>query len=164
MMNEYNKAILCKEVKDIVEELEVLTKMEAKLSNKLRLLKMWVDELEDKESNSVHSALKVAYLVEFIEEVEKVEAMWKVNTNYRCDWYFINKSREHCFILRDKFEKTFVKNLDDAIVLNTKLLKGLTYKNVNRNGKCIKCNVLTKREFDVVREYVELIRNSRGEQ
>lgn len=153
-MNQNNR-IDVKEVKKNICELKELARI---LIKEVSILEETVkDATKNIGDYNVDSYLN-EYLVEFVEALEIEESMMAKNANYTAGWYFKTAvSKENCFRLSDRFEKSFKKNLNKAIICNVGIYSGLKYKTV-RNGSSVKVDVLTDSQLTEIKKYVEMLK------
>lgn len=157
-MSYVDKIEMIETVKEINTQIKVLEYEIEKAGTMLKGMKDEFNDFVKSQGFNVHNLTKDGYILSFVNEVEKVEAARRDNLNYNCDWYRRGSSGDHYFILRRKFEKSFAKNLNNALFCNLDMLKGAEYKTVRFDGKSTRCNVFTDAQMKVIKDYVSKLR------
>lgn len=153
-MNENNSM----DTRELIERISELKKLAIVIIKEVSTLEEAVKDTSIKlgDYNMVDYLDK--YLVEFVKAIEIEECNMSKNANYSPKWYFkTSVSKEHCFRLSDRFEKSFKKYLNKAIICNVGICSGLKYK-AARNGKLVKVDTLTDIQLLQIKKYVEMLK------
>lgn len=150
-----NNSVDVKEVGKRISELKELARIMIK---EISILEEAVKDTSKKLSDYNIDNYLNEYLVEFVKAIEVEERKMSKNANYSSGWYFKTAvSKENCFRLSYRFEKSFKKNLNKAIICNVGICSGLKYKTV-RNGGTVKVDTLTDSQLTEIKKYVEMLK------